>query len=93
MTPFRERDVRQVVRDLLDQTGAFDGVYLSGLPEDRGGRAGESALGLHRARRDHRGPTPGTTRSGDPLMTCRLNLASWRGTKTPRSATRRPNCS
>ncbi len=38
MTPFRERDVRQVVHDLLDQTGAFDGVYLSGLPERRGRR-------------------------------------------------------
>ena len=53
MTPFRERDVRQVVHDLLDQTGAFDGVYLSGLPERRGGRTGESRVGLHRARRDH----------------------------------------
>ena len=37
MTSFRERDLRQIVHDLLDQTGAFDGVYLSGLPERRGG--------------------------------------------------------
>ena len=37
MTSFRERDVRQVVHDLLDQTGAYDEVYLSGLPERRGG--------------------------------------------------------
>lgn len=36
-----ERDVRVAVRDLLDATTAFDGVYLSGLPERRGERGGD----------------------------------------------------
>lgn len=36
-----ERDVRIAVRDLLDATTAFDGVYLSGLPERRGERGGD----------------------------------------------------
>ena len=41
MTPYRERDGRALMRDLLEQTGAFDGVYLSTLPEARGqGHAG-----------------------------------------------------
>ncbi|WP_165068398.1 hypothetical protein [Paludisphaera rhizosphaerae] len=37
----RERDVRGAIRDLLDATGAFDGVYPAGLPEDRGERSGD----------------------------------------------------
>jgi len=38
--PF-ERDIRIVIRDLLDATSAFDGVYLSGPPEHRGERGGD----------------------------------------------------
>jgi hypothetical protein len=34
--PFHEPDIGKRVCDLLDKTGAFDSVYLSGLPEDRG---------------------------------------------------------
>ncbi len=41
MTSHRERDVRNAIQELLDVTGAFDGVYLSGLPEHRGERAGD----------------------------------------------------
>ena len=73
MTPFRERDVRQVVHDLLDQTGAFDGVYLSGLPERRGGRAGESRSVCIEPAETTRSD-PWDDLGGDPLLTCRLNL-------------------
>jgi hypothetical protein len=73
MTPFRERDVRQVVHDLLDQTGAFDGVYLSGLPEHRGRRAGESrSVCIEPAETTRSDPSDAW--QGDPLLTCRLNL-------------------
>ena len=41
MPSHRERDVRGAVRDLLDATGGFDGVYPAGLPEDRGERSGD----------------------------------------------------
>lgn len=41
MSKSYERDVRIAVRDLLDATSAFDGVYLSGLPETRGERGGD----------------------------------------------------
>jgi hypothetical protein len=41
MASHRERDVRNAIKELLDVTGAFDGVYLSGLPEDRGERSGD----------------------------------------------------
>jgi len=36
-----ERDIRGAIRDLLEATSAFDGVYLSGLPEHRGERGGD----------------------------------------------------
>jgi len=36
-----ERDIRVAIRDLLDATNAFDGVYLSGPPEGRGERGGD----------------------------------------------------
>jgi hypothetical protein len=73
MTPFRERDVRQVVHDLLDQTGAFDGVYLSGLPERRGGRAGDSrSVYIEPAETTRSDPSDDW--EGEPLLTCRLNL-------------------
>jgi len=41
MASHRERDVRNAIQELLDVSGAFDGVYLSGLPENRGERAGD----------------------------------------------------
>jgi len=41
MASHRERDVRNAIHDLLDVSGAFDGVYLSGPPEDRGERSGD----------------------------------------------------
>jgi hypothetical protein len=41
MTSHRERDVRNAIHELLDVSGAFDGVYLAGLPEDRGERGGD----------------------------------------------------
>lgn len=36
----RDRDVRNAIRDALESTNAFDGVYLQGHPEDRGERSG-----------------------------------------------------
>jgi len=41
MANHRERDVRNAIQELLDVSGAFDGVYVSGLPEERGERAGD----------------------------------------------------
>jgi hypothetical protein len=41
MTSYRERDVREAIQSLLDVTGKFDGVYLSGSPEDRGERSSD----------------------------------------------------
>jgi hypothetical protein len=70
---FRERDIRNSIHDLLEQTGAFDGVYLSGLPEDRGEAAADAqAVSIEPAR------TTSTDASdddnGDLLMTCQVNL-------------------
>jgi hypothetical protein len=39
---YRDRDVRNSIRDALEATGVFDGVYLSGLPENRGERSGNA---------------------------------------------------
>ncbi|MDG3005501.1 hypothetical protein [Paludisphaera mucosa] len=41
MPTYRERDVRGAIRETLNATGAFDGVYLAGLPENRGERSGD----------------------------------------------------
>jgi hypothetical protein len=73
MTPFRERDVRQVVHDLLEQTGAFDEVYLTGLPERRGGRSGNSRLVCIEPAETSQSE-PWDDLGGDLLLTCRLNL-------------------
>ncbi|MFO0892158.1 MAG: hypothetical protein U0790_23845 [Isosphaeraceae bacterium] len=71
MTTHRERDGRALVRDLLERTGAFDGVYLSGLPEDRGLPSGHL-----RAAAVEPGETalssPWDDAPADPLFTCRL---------------------
>jgi hypothetical protein len=73
MSPFRERDLRQAVHDLLEQTGAFDGVYLSGLPERRGGRASESrVVCIEPAETTETDPSDDW--QGSLLLNCRLNL-------------------
>lgn len=38
--PLRDRDVRNDVKDRLDATDLFDGVFVTGLPEDFGRGAG-----------------------------------------------------
>jgi hypothetical protein len=73
LTPYRERDGRVRVRDLLEQTGAFDGVYLSGLPEDRGQSSGDRrAAAIEPAATEF--VTPWDDAAGDLLFTCRLHL-------------------
>jgi hypothetical protein len=42
----RERDVRNAIRDAVSRTGHFDGVYLSGLPEDYGFGASSTAVAV-----------------------------------------------
>ena len=73
MNTFRERDVRTAIQTLLEQTGAFDGVYLSGLPEDRG----EAAADAHAVSIEPAGTTGADVSAdddGDLIMTCRVNL-------------------
>jgi hypothetical protein len=73
MTPYRERDGRVRARDLLEQTGAFDGVYLAGLPEDRGIPSGDRSAAVIEPG-DTALQTPWDDAGGDLLFTCRLNL-------------------
>ena len=42
----RDRDVRNALQGVLVATGAFDGVYVWGLPEDHGSGASNSALAV-----------------------------------------------
>jgi hypothetical protein len=73
VTLFRERDVRCLIRDMLEQTGAFDGAYLSGLPEERGERAGNSrTVSIEPA--ETRQVDPWDEPDGDPIMTCQVAL-------------------
>ncbi|QEH38646.1 hypothetical protein OJF2_72520 [Aquisphaera giovannonii] len=73
MTLFRERDIRGLIRDMLEQTGAFDGAYLSGLPEDRGERAGDGrAVSIEPS--ETRQACPWDDADGDPIMTCQVAL-------------------
>jgi hypothetical protein len=73
VTSYRERDVRELIHDVLEDTGVFDGVYLCGLPEDRGEPSGHA-----RSASIEPGETvvaaPWDDTSGDLLMTCRVNL-------------------
>jgi hypothetical protein len=73
VTPYRERDIRNQIHELLDATGAFDGVYLAGQPEDRGEAAGQTrAVTIEPAETVQADVWDDT--SGDLLMTCRVNL-------------------
>jgi hypothetical protein len=75
VTPFRERDVRNLIRDLLDQTGAFDAAYLSGLPEASGKPAGESRLvAIAPVETSLAAPDTWDDAGGDLLLTCRVGL-------------------
>jgi hypothetical protein len=38
--PGRDRDILEAAHDLLAATGEFDGVYLTGLPEEKGRPSG-----------------------------------------------------
>ena len=73
MTPYRERDIRQMIRDVLEATREFDGVYLSGLPE--AGRRSGDARAVWIEPGETTGPRPWDDTAGDLLMTCRVNLA------------------
>ena len=42
----RDRDVRNAIQAILVATGAFDGVFVWGLPEDQGSGASNSALAV-----------------------------------------------
>jgi hypothetical protein len=71
--PFRERDIRNLIHDLLDQTGAFDGIYLSGLPEERGAAAADSrSISIDPAETTRSEPSDDS--GGDLLMTCHVQL-------------------
>lgn len=69
----RERIIRSAIRDLLEATSAFDGVYLSGLPEHRGERGGDL-----RAAAIEPGETEAVSRwddrSGPLVMTARATI-------------------
>lgn len=43
---WRERDVRRAIAELLQSTGAFDGVYLGSLPERKGRRTSARAIAI-----------------------------------------------
>jgi hypothetical protein len=75
VTPFRERDIRNLIADLLDQTGAFDSIYLSGLPEASGRPAGEcQAVAIEPGETSLAAPDPWDDSAGDLLLICRVNL-------------------
>jgi hypothetical protein len=62
-----------MIRDVLEDTGAFDGVYLCGLPEDRGEPSGDArSVSIEPGETAVAAPWDDTT--GDMVMTCRVNL-------------------
>jgi len=67
----RERDVRNAIHDLLEATGAYDGIYRTGLPEDRGERAGQTRVVVVEPDQTNQAE-PWDDTSGDLVMTCRL---------------------
>jgi hypothetical protein len=73
VTPYRERDIRERIRDVLEDTGAYDGVYLSGLPEDRGEPSGDArSISIEPAETAAAAPWDDT--AGDQVMSCRVSL-------------------
>jgi hypothetical protein len=62
-----------LIGDLLDQTGAFDGVYLSGLPEDRGETSGDIRAVVIEPDLTTRAD-PSDDFDGDPLLSCQVKL-------------------
>ena len=73
MNTFRERDIRHAIHDLLQQTGAFDGVYLAGLPEDRGEAATDiQAVSIDPSKTS--GVDVADDQNSDLLMTCQVSL-------------------
>ena len=73
MTPYRERDFRNMIADLLEQTGAFDGVYRRGLPEDSGlPSADHRVVAIEPYETTEADPWDDA--GGDLLLTCRVNL-------------------
>ena len=70
-----ERDSRNLIGDLLDLTGSFDRVYLSGLLEDRG-ESWEGTQAVTIEPWETRQSEPWIDSDGDPLLTYRLNLIS-----------------
>jgi hypothetical protein len=73
VTPYRERDIRNQIRDILEQTAAFDGVYLAGLPEDRGEPSGDTrSVSIEPGETTEADLWDDTT--GDLVMTCRVSL-------------------
>ena len=56
----RDRDVRNAIQQALIQTGAFDAVWLWGMPEDYGTGASNLALAVssRRASKTIDGTTP-----------------------------------
>jgi hypothetical protein len=73
VTPYRERDGRTLARDLLEATGAFDGVYLAGLPEDRGQASDDRcAAAIEPAETEL--AVPWDDAGADLLFTCRVHL-------------------
>jgi hypothetical protein len=73
VTPYRERDIRNAIRDALEQTGAFDGVYLTGLPEDRGEASGQTRVAVIEPWETVCSDVWDDT-TGDLVMTGRMNL-------------------
>ena len=70
----RQGYIRNLVGDLLDQTGSLDGVYLSGLPEDRG-ESSEDTQAVAIEPWETTQTEPWNDYGGDPLLTYRLNLS------------------
>lgn len=73
MTPYRERDIREAIRDLLEETGAFDGVYLGEAPEGHGEPSGHArAVWIEPG--ETAAAAPWDDAAGDLLMSCRVDL-------------------
>jgi hypothetical protein len=70
----RDRDVRNAIRDALIATGAFDGVWIWGLPEDHGIGASQLAAAAiepeSSTQEDHWDSAPG----GGLIITSRVTL-------------------